>query len=420
MVRKSVYCLFAVSLLLASGGAAHADWSACGTARNPAVGTLDEQTWRRLSAIHDVIGEGRYDEAYGNLRSMLERAGRDVYLQAILIQALAQVTWARGDSDLALGYFETAHELDALPDSAHYGLLYSAAQIYFMNDQLEEAGERLERWFCAVPAEEITAAAWVLKASILAHLGEFVGALEAIDAAIDMEEAPSEDWYQLKLAAQYELEQYEPAVDTLNTLLARRPERKRYWVQLAQTHYALGQDQRALAVQALAYRNGLLEESSDVLFLAGLYSKLQLPYKAAGVLEQAIRDGILAADRGQWAQVAESWYAAGELERALAAWESAGRAADDGLTDLHRGYLLVDLERWTAALEALNRSLARGGLDEQKAGEALLLRGMVHFRLGDLDGAGADWDRAGRFGSSREAARQWLVYLKEERRRRAS
>jgi len=80
----------------------------------------------------------------------------------------------------------------------------------------------------------------------------------------------------------------------------------------------------------------------------------------------------------------------------------------------------VDLERWTAALEALNRSLARGGLDEQKAGEALLLRGMVHFRLGDLDGAGADWDRAGRFGSSREAARQWLVYLKEERRRRAS
>lgn len=420
MVRKSVCCLFAVSLLLASGGAAHADRSACGPARNAAVGTLDELSWRRLSAIYDVIGEGRYDEAYRDLRSMLERAGRDVYLQAILNQALAQVTWARGESEVALGYFETAHELDALPDSAHHGLLYSAAQIYFMNDQLDQASERLEHWFCAVPAEETTAAAWVLRASILARQGDFVGALEAIDAAIDREEVPAEDWYQLKLAAQYELEQYAPAVDTLHTLLARWPERKRYWVQLAQTHYALGQDQRALAVQALAYRNGLLEESSDVLFLAGLYSRLQLPYKAAVVLEQAIRDGILTADRGQWAQVAESWYAAGELERALVAWESAGRAADDGLTDLRRGYLLVDLERWTAALEALNRSLARGGLDDHKTGEAFLLRGMVHFRLGDLDGAGADWDRAGRFDASREAARQWLDYLTEERRRRAS
>ena len=417
---RSAAGLFVAWLLLASGVAAQEGRLTCGQPRNPVVGTLDELTWRQLNDIYRVVGEERYDEAYEDLTKMLSRAGRDAYLQAILNQALAQVEWARGQFEAALGYFDTALELDALPDSVHYALLYQAAQLYYMSDRLDEALDHLRLWFCSVSPEQTTATAWVLKASILSRQGDFAGALDAIEAAIELEESPQESWYQLKLAAQYELEQYERAVETLETLLARWPERKSYWIRLAQTHYALGQDQDALAAQALAYRNGLLDESPDVLFLAGLYSKLQLPYKAAMVLEQAMRDGILAADRDHWAQVAESWRAAGELERALAAWESAGQAAEDGLTDLHRGYLLTDLERWTPALEALNRSLARGGLDDRQAGEAYLLRGMVQFKLGDLEAAAVDWERARQLESSRAAARQWLNYLREERRRRAS
>ena len=417
---RSAICLLTAWLLVTVAAAAEADQAACGPPRNTVVGTLDEPTWRQLSDIYRLVDEEQYDEAREDLRTMLDRAGRDAYLQAILNQALAQVEWERGRLEAALGYFETALQLDALPDSAHYAVLYQVAQLSYMSDRLDEALDYLRLWFCSVPAERATAAAWVLRASILSRQGEFAGALDAIDAAIDLENSPPESWYQLKLAAEYELEQYERAVTTLETLLARWPERKSYWTRLAQTHYVLGQDQQALVAQALAHRQGLLDESPDILFLAGLYSKLQLPYQAALVLEQGLRDGFLAANRNQWAQVAESWHAAGELERALAAWESAGQVATDGLTDLHRGYLLNDLERWAAALEALNRALVRGGLDDRQAGEAYLLRGMARLRLGDLEAAAADWERAGRFDSSREAARQWLNYLQQERERRAS
>jgi len=417
---KTAVCLLTTWLLVAAGAAAEADQTACAPPRNTAVGTLDELTWRQLNDIYSELDEERYEEAHEDLRNMLGRAGRDVYLQAILNQALAQVEWARGQFESALNYCETALQLDALPDSAHHALLYQVAQLYYMSDRLDQALEYLRLWFCSIPQEQVTAAARVLQASILSRQGEFAGALEAIDAAIDLEDSPPESWYQLKLAAQYELEQYDRAVNTLETLISRWPERKSYWTRLAQTHYVLGQEAEALAVLALAHRQGLLDESPDILFLAGLYSKLELPYQAAAVLEQALRDGALAANPNHWTQVAQSWHAAGETERALAAWESAGRAAADGLTDLHRGYLLTDLERWAAALEALNRALARGGLDERQAGEAYLLRGMARLRLGDVEAAAADWDQAGRFESSREAARQWLDYLQEERERRAS
>lgn len=394
--------------------------NACDVDRDVRTGTLDELTWKQLNSVYEDVGEERYDEAYEVLRKMLGRVGRDRYLQAILNQALAQVEWSRGNYDPALKYFEAAVEIDALPDEAHYALMYQIAQLYFMKGRYHDALERLDLWFCTVPPEKVTSAAYVLKASIHARQENYPAVLEAIDAAIAMDVDPKEPWFQLKLAAHYELEQYPQAAQTLELLITKWPDKKVYWTQLAQIYYRLKQDERALAVLALAYRKGLLDKQSDITYLSSLYSNSNVHYKAAEVLEQGIRDGIVRSSKVYWTVVGDAWYAAEELEKALAAYEEAGRLADDGLTDLRRGYILIDLERWSAALEALNRALEKGGLDERQSGEAYLLRGMSQFNLGDFDRASTDWGRAGRYEKSREAARQWQNHLEEERRRRAS
>ena len=406
--------------LLAAGAPAFAQSRNCGVERDPGTGTLDELTWKQLNAIFEDVGEERYDEAYADLQKLMERAGRDEYLQAIVNQALAQVEWARGNYEPALRYFETAVALDKLPNETHFALMYQIAQLYFMQDRFDEALEKLDLWFCTVPPEKITSAAYVLKASIYAQKGDFPNTLEAIDQAIAMDADPKESWYQVKLGAHYELEQYPQAAETLEILVSRWPEKKLYWTQLSQIYYKLKQEDRALAVLALAYRNDLLDKQSDITYLSSLYSNAEVPYKAAEVMQQGIRDGIVEPSRSNWTIVADAWYAAEELERSLAAYEEAGKASSDGEIDLRRGYILVDLERWPAALEALDAALEKGGLDERKTGEAYLLRGMAQFNLGNLDSASADWGRAGRYDRLRDAARQWLNHLEEERRRRAS
>jgi tetratricopeptide (TPR) repeat protein len=392
----------------------------CAPERQVGAGSLDELTWNRLNAIYQEVGAERYDQARGELREMLDRAGRDHYLRAVLNQALGQVEWARGNYDPALGYFEKAVELDTLPDQAHFAMMLQLAQLYHMEGRLDDALQRLDLWFCMVPPDKVMAAAHVLKASIHAQQGHFPAALEAIESAIALDENPQESWFQMKLAAHYELEQYPQAAGTLEQLIARWPQNKAYWVQLSQIQYKLKQDERALAVLALAYRRDLLDRQADLTFLSGLYRQLDIPYKAAEVLEQGIRAGIVRSDKRHWTLAAEAWYAAAEPENALAAYAEAGRAATDGLIDLYRGHILVDLERWPAALAALNRAFDKGGLNERQSGEAYLLRGLARFKLGDFEGAGADWGRAGQYEQSREAATQWIDYLQVERERRAS
>jgi tetratricopeptide (TPR) repeat protein len=408
-----------IALLALTGSTVFAQASDCGKKRNVGNKALDEATWNQLNRVYEDVGEKRYDKAYHQLQKMLDRAGRAAYLRSVLNQALAQVEWSRENYDPALKYFEKAVELDALPDQEHFALTYQIAQLYFIKERYREALEKLELWFCHSPRDKITSAAYVLKASINAQQEDYAETLKAIDTAIEMDGDPKERWYQLKLGSHYELEQYPQTAQTLVLIINRWPQKKTYWTQLSQIYLHLKQDEKALAVIALAYRKGLLEMQGDITYLSSLYSNSDVPFKAALVLEKGINDGVVASTRNHWTAVADSWYAAEEMENALVAYESAGKASKDGIIDLRRGYILVDLERWPAALKALHDTLGKGGLTEQKTGEAYLLRGMIQFNLGNFDSASADWDQAGRYDRVRDAAKQWMNHLREERQSKA-
>lgn len=418
--KSTARLVLSIALICCSAANLQAQGAQCGKSRQVGAKALDEVTWNQLNDVYELVGQEKYDAAYAELQKMVNRAGRDEYLQAILYQALAQVEWSRENYDPALNYFEKAVGLDALPDQAHFALMYQIAQLYFMKDRFQDALDRLELWFCTAPAEKITAAAYVLKASIYAQMKDYPQALAAIETAISMEPTPKEPWYQLKLAAQYELEQFPQAAETLVAMIAHWPDKKTYWSQLAQTYFNLKQDDKALAVAALAYRKKLLDTQADILFLSNLYANAEVPYKAADVLQKGMESGVVEASARYWTVVADNWYAAEEMEKSLAAYERAGSAAKDGDIDLRRAYILVDLERWPLARDALDAAIEKGGLDETKTGEAYLMRGMAHFNLGNFDQASSDWGRASRYPRTKDAAQQWMNHLQEERQRRAS
>lgn len=404
-----------ICVLAVPAAAAWAQAAACGEGREVGAKALDEATWNQLNGIYQEVGKENYNGAYQELQNMLERAGRDEYLQAIIKQALAQVEWSRENYDAALAYFEQAVELDALPDEAHFALMYQIAQLYYMQKRYRDALDRLDLWFCTAPEAKKTAAAYVLKASIFAQMKNYHQTLQAIDQAISMQAAPEEAWYQLKLASHYELKQYPQAAATLELMIARWPQQKLYWTQLAQTYSSLQQHDKALAVAALAWRKKLMTTQADITYLASLYANANVPYKAAAILQQAIEDKVVESAEKFWTLVADSWYRSEELEKALAAYEKAAADSSRGEIDLRRGYILIDLERWAAARQALDAALARGGLDERKMGEAYLLRGMAQFNLENYDQASADWGRASKYPAARDAAQQWINFLQQER-----
>lgn len=411
--------LLSVSLTLAPPALAQA--GACGEERDVSTGTLAEQTWKRMNQAYELVGEEQYDEALQIMQQVRSRAREsDSYLRAVVAQAVAQVYWSKGEYDKSLEEFELAVELDALPDRQHYALMYQIAQLYYGKERYDEALDRLALWFCKVPEDQHIAAAYVLRASIYANKEDWNQVIPAIEKAISMEEDPKENWFALKLAAHYQLEQFPQAADTLEVMITLWPEKKTYWTQLSNTYYKLEQEDKALATSALAYRKGLLDKQEDLIYLANLYSMKDVPYKAAQVLQKGLDDGIIANEEKHWTMTGDSWYAAEEYDEALAAFERSGEVADEGKIDLRRAYILIDMERWDEATEALRAAIDKGGLKDRQTGEAYLMLGMSEFNRGNYDQASTAWGRASRFDGARAQAQQWMTHMKEERARRAA
>ena len=391
----------------------------CGEKRGKTGAALDEMTWKRLNDIYEDVGAELYDEAYAKLEKIYPRT-HDGYSKAVMAQGLAQVEWARSNYASALQYFETAVELDALPDLAHFSLMYQIAQLYYMQDRYDEALEKLALWMCKVPEEKLTAEAYILKASIYAQKKDWKNVIVAVDTAIPMSDDPKEGWYQLKLASHFELEQFPKAAQTLEVLVQYWPDKKDYWIQLSQIYYKLKKNDEALSVMALAYRRNMLERQTDIVYLSNLYSNNDVPYKAADVLQKGIEDGFVESSKQYWTVAADSWYAAEEMEKALVAYEKAGQESEDGEIDLRRAYILVDMERWDEASVAVTAALEKGGFNERRTGEAYVIQGVSEFNLGNYNKASTAWGRASKYPKSKSSAQQWMNHMREERARKSS
>ena len=418
LFRKSVFYVLLAVMAASVPAQAMAQASECGKKRDKLQGTLDEPTWKRLNDVYEDVGEENYDIAYDKLMKMAARKG-DKYQKAVIAQAIAQVEWARSNYDEALRYFEEAVALDSLPDLTHFSLMYQIAQLYYMKDRYDDALDKLALWMCKVPEEKVTDVAYVLKASLHAAKEDWQNVLIAIDQAISMSDEPKESWYQMKLAAHFELEQFPKAAQTLETMIQKWPEKKTYWTQLSQIYYKLKMADEALSVMVLAYRRNMLDKQTDLMYLSSLYSNSDIPYKAAAVMQKGIEDGYVDATKKNWTITADAWYAAEEMEKALVAYAKAGEVAEDGEIDLRRAYILVDMERWAEAAEAVNSALEKGGFSDKKTGDAYVIQGMSEFNLGNYAKASTAWGRASKYPRAKKSAEQWMNHMREERRRRS-
>ncbi|MBT8076172.1 MAG: tetratricopeptide repeat protein [Gammaproteobacteria bacterium] len=418
LLRKFSFYALLTALVLSLPTQALAQASECNVKRKVKNEALDEATWKRLNDVYENVSDEEYDLAYDKLVKMNTRA-RSNYEKAVMAQALAQVEWARANYDAALTNFELAVELDALPDLQHFSLMYQIAQLYYLKDRYDEALDKLALWMCKVAPEKIDAPVYVLQASLYAQKEDWEQVVPSIDKAISMSEEPKESWYQMKLAAHFELEQFPKAAQTLETIIEKWPDKKTYWIQLSQIYYKLKMNDEALSVLALSYRRDMLDKETDIMYLSNLYSNSNVPYKAAKVLQKGIEDGIVEANKKNWTIVADNWFSAEEMEFALAAYEKAGEASADGEIDLRRAFILVDMERWSEAAAAVNSALDKGGFNDKKTGDAYVLQGMSEFNLGNYEKASTAWGRASKYPKAKKSAQQWLNHMREERARKS-
>jgi tetratricopeptide (TPR) repeat protein len=174
----------------------------------------------------------------------------------------------------------------------------------------------------------------------------------------------------------------------------------------------LKKDTDAVAVLALAERQGFVSKPNEIKNLYSIYMMLDLPLKAGMLLQQSIDKGTVPADERNLEAVSNAWINAREIAKAEAVLKKLAASSERGEYYYKLGAMYGDEERWKESAEALEKAIQKGSL--KRTGEAWLRLAVAQHGMKNVSGAIASLQKASGFDETRKQASEWLRHLSNQ------
>ncbi|HET7396376.1 MAG TPA: tetratricopeptide repeat protein [Gammaproteobacteria bacterium] len=370
-------------------------------------GLLSSDTYQRLNSAQHLIASGQYDDALTRLNSLAPRVQSNSYEYAVTLQNIAYVYISRGDFNSALPYMNRAMRENAMPPAAQRQLVLDLGKLYARAGQYSDAQRVMGVYLKAESNPPPDAD--MLIALTDAKLGQCRSALPYAKRALENNSTAPESWYQLWIACAYTAKQYNSAIDGLYAALGRWPDNANYWRQLGQTYAQNDEQDKALGVFALMYRQGLAQNEQDYLNLVSLYMQNNEPYEAANVLQKGLEAGVVGANEDNYDLLAATWLDAKEYDKAIASLGEAAKYAKTGDAYLKQAQLYQQSHEWFSVVKATQRALQKGSL--HRPGRAWLLQGVAQAENKQYPEAAAALKEAAKYEDVKGEAETWIRFV---------
>jgi tetratricopeptide (TPR) repeat protein len=326
-----------------------------------------------------------------------------------VFRLLAYVSYGTEDYEGAIGYFEKvlAEEVLSVRDEAK--MRFNIAQLFAAIQRWPDVIAWVDQWRRFVETPDPLG--FYLAGIAHYQLEDFDAAIVDTKKAVELTSEPREAWLRLLAALYAQQQDYENTVPVLEELVLRYP-KKQYWVQLSLLYGTREEYRMSLAVQQVAYSQGLLTEDKELRRLTRSYLYHELPYPAAQVLEKGLEADVIESDVESLELLANSWIAAREYDRSLSPLRQAAERSDDGELYVRLGQVHMQREEWREASEMLKQAVQKGGLEDP--GNAQLLIGICYYNDERVARARSSFLRARKHDSTRLAADRWITHLERE------
>ncbi len=391
--------------------------------RTQRVPAMREQAFNRLSEAQEALDENDTAKALEALTRLEGQRGLNAYEAASMWNMRAYIHFSTDNYTRAIEAYERVLSFSPeVPLALELGTMYALGQLYFVQEDYQQAIHYLNRWFDLV--ETPSTQSYVFLAQAYYQLNDFRNVIPAVQSAMDLArqrgDEVRENWWLLKRAAYYEMENFAKVIEILEILVQDFPS-KDYWVQLSGLYGQEGQQKKQIGAIWAAYMQGYLDQEREILNVAGLLQQEEAPYWAARIMERAIEDGVVESDRRNLQSLAQAWQMAQNLEKAIPVYHRAAERADDGELHYRLAQLYLDRDDCDNSIRSAERAIAAGGVD--RAGQIYLIKGMCEYNLTRYDTAlntfaeGLRIARRDRAEQDISALTQWRNHVEREKRR---
>ena len=386
------------------------------TRRTPA---LRNKVYERLAEAQGLAEAKDYAGAAAILNDMIAEDGKralNSYELANVYNLFAFLAYATEDYPQSLRYYEQVIAQPDIPLAMEINTRFTIAQLYFVQEKWQQGIDAMLVWFDL--NEKPNAGAYVLLAQGYYQVKKYDLALGNVETAISMHEGegklPKEQWYNLARFLYFDKEDFDSALDVLNTLIIYYP-KKQYWVQASHLYGEKKEEQKQLALMEAAYEQGFLDRSSELVTMAYLYLNAEVPYYAGSVIEQGFKDELVDDKSKNYELGGSAWAQAREVAKSIPMMEKAAAKSDEGELYVRLGNVYLDGDQFAKAADSVNKGLKKGGV--KRPDQARLVLGMAYFNMGEYNKARKAFRDAGKDDRSEKYAKQWIAYVSSEEER---
>ena len=353
------------------------------TIGGPAIAeTTSKRTYLKLIEIQKLAAGERYDEALERLHRLVADTKDKRYDHIVANQNLARISVAAGQVDKARQVLKSTLAISGIkqyPD-IYADLSLFNGQLLLHDQQYELARQALEEWLELAKEPQDSQIFTLSYANYMAH--RLPRAQELIERAIQgaLHTGVPDAWYRVYYQILFEREQYNQAEAILHDLIRRDIANDVYWRMLANHYLHLEKGSDSLAVLAVAHLQELLKKPEELKQLASMYGYLDIPEKAARLLEQWIADDIIEGDADTLRRLADLWLMARDQDKAKDYLSQVLAVKPTGAAFELLGGLYFEEENWELAHQTFSRALASGKLKDP--GRIHLMAGVCALRAG--------------------------------------
>jgi len=370
---------------------------------------LDAGTHSVLSEAHKDMESGNHQEALKKLNTLVLSDKIKDYDAAVAYQTMGFAENGLNNFKNAAKYFIKALSLNALPEKVSHDLHFSVAQLLIHIEKPKEGLKYLSKWFSSEAKPK--ADAHILAATAFYYTENYKQLIVHVKKALLLRKKPLLNWYELLLAGYYETKDYENASKILEKVISTYPKKTEYWLQLAAIYQQLGQDKKSLALYELAYTKKLLSKD-EIIQLIRNYRYLEMPYKAAIILEEEMAIGDIDVNKEMLVLLVDSWILAQENEKAKSVFKEIIKKFHDDTARLRLGQLYHDSAEWEKMLEVLDVKLQSA--DKKLISKVSFLLGIAQYHSKKLSAATQSFTRSLSDASTKEQAKWWLEHVEKE------
>ena len=191
-----------------------------------------------------------------------------------------------------------------------------------------------------------------------------------------------ENWWLLLRAAHFELDDIKNVRVILERLLIEWP-KKEYWTQLSAVYGQLKFDDKQISSYRTAYEEGFLVRSNELVQMAQLYLSMEVPYKAAVILQKGIDAGQVDLEVKNWRLLSQAWFLAQDDQMAIAALREAAKLSDDGELDIRLARSLANTANFEGCVNSATTAISKGDL--KRDDESYITLGMCQFEVASYE-----------------------------------